>query len=130
MNRERLFDLMEVLKEPPLPGEVFDMNAWRRKVSCGTACCAAGKYVMHRPNCGLQWITDGPCWTAEHSGIADAEAKQFERVIASLGRHFGITTLQAGDLFSEDPDEYEADESCPVTEAHVIARVQNLLASH
>lgn len=111
MNRERLLDVVAVLKE--VPDERFDMDSWK----CGTAGCAVGHYCLARPDCGLSLSQDDEPVTKDSFGFPIVG-------FAAVAEHFDIGFVEAHYLF--DADEYPDPDH--VTRAHVIDRIEDFVA--
>lgn len=123
MNRERLFLAASHLDT--VPPEVFDMDAWAVRTSCGTVCCALGH------------ACDVPAFKAAGLRLDWGRGHDEAYVLLDIphtlceGYHaaaalFGIDCSDAHYLF--DPDRYEQghDEqgNSRVTPANVAARIR------
>lgn len=94
MNKERLLNISKSLRESPAPKK-FSMQVIHR---CGTPACALGHYIARkdlqdvfelRQGYGFQMIGDDKFVELDAPAICD---------------HFGITPMQALELFDEPQD--------------------------
>ena len=101
------------------PDESFDLEVWRKNdEACGTTACAIGHYAMAHPEEGilLQPNSNGTC-----DLLVDGASPEW--VDWGLGRHFGISAVEALNLFF--PWRYPPNHRA---RRHVLARLKDFLA--
>lgn len=111
MNIQRLNKLLDSLRAPLQPEEIFDMNCYIEKGSCYTAACAYGLYFLHHQeeNPPGKW-QDWP------------NMQYLTTDLIQLAEHFDITRDQQYELFQ--PCSYR---SLKITRQMVIDRINTLL---